>query len=199
MNPAVIRCAIAFLIGLAADVAQAQNLLANGNFDVDLSGWDLPQPNSVDWSTFDINGPPLGDASGSGSAHGFVSGPMGTRAVIVKQCVPIAEPGMYIFGATVFMFPVSPVGTGVGNYTVSYNDTVCSSVQIVGGFYMYSSGTWNNYTSGTALNVPAPGYAAMSISVSLSVETQDTLATVVGAWFDSVYLTRDTVFLDGFD
>src|SRR5215475_4218049 len=92
--------------------ASAQNLLSNGDFDNDLSGWLFPDSTPT-WSSFDIDGSP-----NSGSAHG-VNAQAGadTALVMLSQCVPITLAGAYVAHASGYAATGQSSGHLVGAYT----------------------------------------------------------------------------------
>ena len=76
-----ITCAALPTLALAQEV----ELLENGGFDTDLSGWFLPQPSTYtfSWQMDDVDGD-----QASGSAHWEAANSTGGRAI--QQCVNVA-------------------------------------------------------------------------------------------------------------
>jgi hypothetical protein len=195
------RFAPFFLAGAAASIAHAaiaQNLLANGDFDSDLSGWNAPEVTPT-WSSFDVD---ASTASGSAWFANTQAG-AGVRQVVIAQCIPITQTGAYIFGGAAYT-PTGQASTGylVGSYLVDVHHADCSGGwSAVGGFFMNSPDQWTRYaTTGgfyrplivDSLNPDA------SILVEFSVEKTDADGSF-GGYFDAIYLIRDTLFFDGFD
>jgi len=189
---------LAGFIASLADTACAQNLLANGDFDTDFSGWDTPEVMPA-WSSFDADGSPS-----SGSVW-FANTQAGTsvRQAVVSQCIPITETGAYIFGGAAYT-PANQASTGylVGGYLVDLHHADCSGgYSAMGGFFMTSLGQWTHYaTTGgfyQPLIVPSLNPEA-SILIQFAVEKNDAGGSF-GGYFDDAYLIRDTVFVDGFD
>jgi hypothetical protein len=83
----------AFALAASATPAGAQNLLSNGDFAArqQLSGWEFSDAMPT-WTAFDIDG-----LASSGSAY-FLndSADPGTQLVVLRQCIPITEAGVYI-------------------------------------------------------------------------------------------------------
>lgn len=189
------------LAAMAASIihpANAQNLLANGDFDTDFSGWDTPVVTPT-WSSFDA------DASATSGSVWFANtqADANVRQIVISQCVPIGEKGAYIFGGAAYT-PTGQVSTGylVGGYAVDAHHADCSGgYSAVGGFFMSSLGQWTRYaTTGgfyQPLVVPSLNPEA-SILIQFSVEKTEANGSF-GGHFDDATLIRDTVFIDGFD
>lgn len=189
---------LAAAVASIACTAHAQNLLANGNFDTDLSEWNMPDA-TPSWSSLDVDASPA-----SGSAY-FVNtqADANARQVVLLQCIAITEPGVYVFGAAAYT-PTGQAGTGylVGSYAVDLHHADCSGGwSAAGGFFMQSLGEWQRYaaTGGMypLLIVPSLNPEA-SILILFAVEKTEAGGSF-GGHFDAAYLIRDTIFDDGFD
>lgn len=104
--------AFVLLIAAAAPVAAQQNLLANGEFDVDLLGWSGASDEI--WSPMDVDG-----SGSSGSIEIRSDGDPGTGAY-VWQCVAVIGGGTYTFGASLYATGFDATGraeVGLGFYT----------------------------------------------------------------------------------
>jgi len=195
------RFARFFIAGAAASIAHAsvaQNLLANGDFDTDLSGWNTPEVTPT-WSSFDVDG-----AAASGSAY-FVNtqADAGVRQAVIAQCIVITQPGAYIFGGSAYT-PTGQASTGylVGGYLVDLHHSDCSGGwSATGGFFMQSLGAWTHYATTGGFYQPLIVYSLnpeASIFIEFSIEKTEAGGSF-GGYFDAAYLIRDTVFIDGFD
>lgn len=107
--------AIVLAIGITGSpTLRAQNLVSNGGFDTDLSGWTIDQ--SAQWSSLDAASSP---SSGSVVlAHSTIPNQ-------INQCLSVT-PGMYQ-GRVKAYFPAGQSTTGIGVFRVwSFTSTNCS-------------------------------------------------------------------------
>lgn len=195
------RIAHILLVGAFASTTHAvnaQNLLVNGDFDADFSGWDTPELTPT-WASLDADG-----LNTSGSVW-FANTQAGAsvRQVVISQCIPITQTGAYLFGGAAYT-PTAQASTGYlfGNYAVDAHHADCSGgYSAVGGLFMTSLGQWTHYaTTGgfyPPLIVPSLNPQA-SILIQFAVEKTEAGGSF-GGYFDDAYLIRDTVFMDGFD
>ncbi|MGA9335114.1 MAG: hypothetical protein WBV39_12615 [Rudaea sp.] len=187
---------VAFALVLALPtVSTAQNLLVNGDFATDLSGWQFPDATPT-WSSFDADG-----AIGSGSAHGTnAQAGADARVFVLRQCVPISQPGLYVFGASGYTPSGQVAGDLVANYFVTLNSDCSGDTTVnTGGFFLPGVDQWQAYTSGTLLNIPPQSpFPAMAIRISLGVDKSPAGGSFAG-YFDNVFLIRDPIFSDGFE
>lgn len=88
---------IALALALAGS-AWGQNLIENGGFDEDLTGWTLfaAGDSSATWNELDAEGSPT---SGSFRAEMVYAGPGNPNGVAASQCVPVESDQLYSFGA----------------------------------------------------------------------------------------------------
>ena len=194
----VSRFALAWIATFASTSAPSQNLLANGDFDTDLSGWSTPEVTPT-WSSFDVDG-----SAASGSAY-FVNtkADAGARQAVIAQCIAITQPGAYIFGGAAYT-PTGQASTGylVGGYLVDLHHGDCSGGwSATGGFFMQSLGAWTHYATTGGFYQPLIVYSLnpeASIFIEFSIEKTEAGGSF-GGYFDAAYLIRDTVFIDGFD
>jgi hypothetical protein len=189
-------CAAIALLALAfAPIcASAQNLLSNGDFDTDLSDWQFPDA-TPNWSSFDVDGSP-----DSGSAYALnMEATAGTQLVVLSQCVPITQAGLYIVRAYGYADTGQSNGDLVAGFKYDLNHTDCSGPYSgLGGNYIRPHGQWSSYSSGNAILISYPLPASMSIEVYLRVDKTDAGGSF-GGNFDGVSLIRDTIFIDGFE
>ncbi len=194
LNLKRIRQYIFAALVFAPCIASAQNLLANGNFDSDLSGWTFPdaQPS---WSGFDANG-----ALNSGSALGTnAAAAAGARVLVLRQCIAITRPGLYVLGVSAF----TPAGQVDGHLLFSYlaraNSPDCSGGSFnSGGLFLPSVGQWQRYTSGTVLQISGPLAPDTTVEVLLGIDKTPAGGSFRG-YFDDVSLALDPIFTNGFE
>ena len=194
-------CCLASLLagGLAAprDVA-AQNLVTNGQFASDLSGWQFPDATPT-WAAYDVAG-----SASSGSAY-FVNtqAASGVTLSVLEQCIPVTQTGAYVFGVSAFT-PTGQASAGalLGNYSVDLHHVDCSGgCSTLGGFEIPGLGAWAAYATTTSFNPPLLVQSLnpdASIAVELLVQKTPAGGSF-GGYFDAVYLIRDTLFMSGFE
>lgn len=175
--------------------ASGQNLLTNGQFDADLSGWTFPDATPI-WSAFDVNG-----AANSGSAFGTnAQAAAGARVLVLRQCVLVTQPGFYALAASAFT-PAGQVDGGlIFSYRARRNSPACSGgIFNAFGNYMPSVGQWQRYTSGTFLQIPAPLAPDTTVEVLLGIDKTPAGGSFSG-YFDDVTLVFDPpIFANGFE
>ncbi|MCR6702976.1 MAG: hypothetical protein NVV68_18325 [Dokdonella sp.] len=195
------RLACFVLSGLVASLvatACAQNLIANGDFDTDLSGWATPEGTPM-WSNFDVDG-----SSTSGSVwFANMQADANVRQVVISQCIPIVQTGTYVFGGAAYA-PTGQVSAGrlYGEYAIDVRHADCSGgYSSLGGLSMTSLGQWTYYaTTGglyRPLSVPVL-FPEASILIRFSVEKTDAGGSF-GGYFDGAYVIRDTLLSEDFD
>jgi hypothetical protein len=175
--------------------ALAQNLVVNGDFaSTLLPGWTFPDAQPM-WSAFDVNG-----ALNSGSAFGTNSAAAaGARVYVLRQCVSITQPGLYVLGVSAF----TPTGQVDGDLLFTAiaraNAPTCSgSFFNESGLFLPSIGQWQRYTSGTLLQIPAPLPADTTVEVLLGLDKTPAGGSFSG-YFDAVSLARDVIYGNGFE
>lgn len=197
MNRSIfLTCATCGLLVLAAALAScalAQNLLGNSDFATDLSGWQFPDA-TPSWSPFDVDGSP-----NSGSAHAVNSqANADTMLVVLSQCVPITQAGLYIVRASGYAATGQSSGHLVAGYTLDLHHIDCSGgFSAAGGDYITTAGQWGSYSTGAVLRIDAP-QPLMSINVRLRVDKTDAGGSF-GGYFDAVSQIRDTIFINSFE
>ena len=106
---AVVLFALFALSGMATTAHAQQELLANGNFDSDVSGWERPLGRtlgSVTWDMADVD-----DSVLSGSARVDIDPADQGNADRLFQCVDVTEGELYTMGAWVFRPSGSPLAS----------------------------------------------------------------------------------------
>lgn len=171
-------------------LAPAQNLLVNGDFDADLSGWSVdPLAPVPSWEDIDID-----DWAGSGAVRvtNTAAEPLG-RIFPLEQCVPLTEPGRYRVIAHGYIPSGQEGGKLVVNYGLALNATDCSmsnGVQAAGGAFITTIDGWGRYDIliGTLLQSPLPPNAMLK--VRLGIEKNAAGGSFHG-FFDAVVALRD--------
>lgn len=164
--------------------------VANGDFDLDLSGWDLSGSPVPFWSTLDHEGDP---ASGS-VALSNSDAQANVRVYPLRQCIALSGPGTYAVAADGLL----PAGHLSGRLVLSYSSRSISDCSggfnFSGGYFLQSNGNWMHGTANIILN-PGLNY----IEVSLGIEKDAAGGSLTGN-FDAVHLIdRDRIFSSGFE
>lgn len=179
----------------ATDLPAGANVLVNGTFDTDLSGWLNPWGYTAVWSSADADGDP-----GSGSAHlqDEFPGNNGTLVILV-QCLPVSG-GETVRVAGDLLLPVhaDPLGFGAGILVFAYSDTECSADPS----YELDASVWNQ--SPDWQHVEASGgvpAGARSLMVGLGVAKRGGVTETGHAYFDNLFvgLWEDGIFTSGFE
>lgn len=175
-------------------VANAQELVTNGTFDLNTDDWDPQNPTfgPFDYHPLDADGDP-----GSGSALFTNMYPDPAVALATTQCVPALPADRdFVFGGTLRIAD-GMVTTGHGSIQIWFwEDADCTVV--VGG----SAATPGVTTSATGWNrvratATAPGSA---VAARLTLwNSKDDAAGELGIHFDNVTLRPVSVFADGFE
>lgn len=175
--------------------AQAQNLVPNGAFDSDTSGWQLDGAGQLVWSPMDANGAP-----GSGAAQLTNTSPSSGFGTGFKRCIPMTSGTAWILSAKAMV----PSGVGQSLLNESrpayrfYSDTNCSTP--IGGPIDFGPGNvaqfdlWQNF--GPRLAVAPPQAQAIELRglISKLVASGTPMAL-----FDDYVAVSDTAFLNGFE
>jgi hypothetical protein len=178
----------------------SQNLVANGQFDLDIDGWSVvsPQISDLEWDDFDATS--CGPLSGSALATNFSIVASGSAAF--AYCVPGVVAGeTYSFGGRL-RFPTGQAQTGYGKILLLWAEqedclgnvlgTVGSDVNVLS----ETAGTWVR-TRNDAVVAPAGSQAAI-VRVFL---LKDSHTGALDMFFDSVYLVPEPgyLFADSFE
>jgi hypothetical protein len=149
----------------AGTTGGAQELIVNGDFDSDLSGWDVSVAPGTTWAPFDYAG------ASSGSA--LFTNDMTTAdaaTINLTQCVVLAKPGRYVVSANGYL----PAGQALGNLYVNsilHIPTItCQSLGDAHGFLLPATiGSWSQET--TSIEIDAiDALAGASIEVRMASE-----------------------------
>lgn len=191
--------ALSALLLAVARTTIAQNLLVNGDFDSDLSGWLIdPAITPIPiWNDVDID-----DLAGSGAARlGNTSSEASNRIYPLEQCIPLTQPGPYRIVAHGYIPPGQGSGKLVVSYWLSLDNPDCPQWQgahAVGGNYITMVGGWGRYEQAIPLAMPSPLPPDARIKISLGVE-KDAAGGDFFGYFDAVSVLGDWIFADGFD
>jgi hypothetical protein len=172
------------------------DLVANGDFDHDLSMWQAigPGPWQAQWSAQDVDANP---SSGSVLLSN-VSPVAGTTATVLRQCVPTPLRGTYAISGSGFTPPAQAnTGYWVIGWGVRYDSLNCTGGgQGFGG--LFAPGVIGSWVTTawpiTFYSVPTNG----TIEVVLQVYKTEAGGQFDG-YVDGVSLTYDTLLWDGFD
>jgi hypothetical protein len=178
---------VAVVIGLvlvAALPVPAQNLVTNGSFDTDTSGWTVSAPSGLlfVWTDLDALGTPT---SGSGLATTTVTG----QAVAISQCVPagIVAGTSYDFAAVV---RVSSWGVhGTSDVALNWFGGAACTGAATGGT-SYSTNSLDTWVQLGQDDVTAPaGTASAEVVLRL---TKDASGSTFQTYIDDVALVSRT-------
>ncbi len=187
-EPSAAKALIAML-ACASPTALAQNLLANGEFDHDVSGWINPEPPAATWLSMDVDG-----LATSGSARLINDdAEAGNRHAVLYQCFAIG-PGRYRLNVAGWAPPQSVDGRLVVNATLYVASTCTGGFVSGGGYFIPVSASWQR-TEMIVENMLTPaGY----VGVTLSIEKDPAGGSFVGQ-VDAVRFAEVSPFVDGFE
>ena len=173
----------------------AQQLIANGDFDSDLSGWSVsagPGTTST-WVPFDY----AGASSGSVLFTNDLT-TAGAATINLTQCVVLPKPGRYVVSANGYL----PAGQAPGNLYVNsilhIPTTACQGLGGAHGFLLPATiGSWSQES--TSIEIDAiDALAGASIEVRMGIQKTPADGSIQG-YIDAVRLIYDPVFVDGFE
>ncbi len=194
--------AAAVLLGelLLPPVAGAQNLVANGEFDVDVDGWTVISPSisDLDWHTADATG--CGDDSGSALATNFSIVASGSS--MFEYCVPDVAPGQLLSFGGRLRFPTGQVQTGYSYILLSWMEQDDCQGNGLGG--EVSDLIVQSATAGTWVRTRNDGVVAPAGTQSVALRLyllKDSATGSLDLRADSVYLVPAPgyLFADGFE
>ncbi|MBO9664339.1 hypothetical protein [Dokdonella sp.] len=191
-----VSCAILLAF---AGTATAQNLLVNGEFDSDLSGWliDAAASPAPVWEGFDVDDPARSGAVRVGNASPEAM----NRLYPLEQCIALTAPGPYRIVARGYIPPGQGAGKLVVSYWLSLDNPDCpqwQGSQSGGGNYITTIGGWGRYEQSITATMPSPIPPNARIKISLGVE-KDAAGGEFFGYFDAISVFGDAVFADGFD
>jgi hypothetical protein len=156
---------LALALGVAAATASAQNVVGNGEFDADLSGWTQGGLSVQTWQALDWHGNP-----GSGSVRVANDFTVANVATGSSQCIVLSTPGTYELRGAI-RFPSGQTETGSATVQVArYSNATCTNPPVLStnGQIVQSTttDTWVD-TFNTSVSIPA---GTQSVKVVLSVQ-----------------------------
>lgn len=157
------------LIGRVDPTLARQNLLTNGGFDTDLSGWEQGLPELVDlqWTSEDAEG-----QMGSGSLQATsIFGREGTTSIqMIRQCVPVSAGDDYYLTAAAFVLD-GQAGVSA-RYQLAWFFTSCADEQseFATSFTLDEVGQW---TFGEAEVTAPAGVAAVLLALRVIKSTSE--------------------------
>lgn len=183
---------VGILIASAAGV-ESQNLIANADFDSDVSGWNpLGASLTIEWSASDYNGDPS-----SGSLLGTnTAAPAANLAI--DQCVESISPGeSYRFAGWV-KAPSGQTSTGIvqmfwywrGSPSCGGTQTLAQSTS-----WVSDVDEWTYLSTNTEI---APE-GAVSVQVVLGIYKTSAVPGTFQAYYDGVDFRIVGIFSDGFE
>jgi hypothetical protein len=191
----VLRLGIFFAgLMIAGHPATAQQFVANGQFDTDVSGWTTDPAAALAWAAFDHNN---SVASGSAQVNNTAAA-ASVRIVALKQCYELTRSGRYYLSAKGFL----PAAQTSGRLVVSFiyhADTLCTGGSFSsGGIFLSAIGVWQSNASELATDVVlGPGTSA-SVEIALSIE-KDAAGGALTGYFDNVRFYSNEVFSGSFE
>lgn len=186
------RPAILLMLLVAGPVA-AQNLVVNGGFDHDLSGWLIDGSLTAPaWSPLDKDG-----RRGSGSLHlrhTPADGP--GRIFPLVQCIPLRKPGRYRISGHGHIPPDQGGGHLVVGFWLSFDNPGCprfQGVEKIGGHFLVSTGGWTRFDELIELALPRPVPRNAMLRISLGIDRRAGSPLFEG-YFDAISITPDLIF-----
>ena len=173
----------------------AQQLIVNGDFDSDLSGWNVSDAPRTAWAPFDYAGAPSGSALLTNDMPGADA-----ATTNLTQCVVLAKPGRYIVSANGYL----PAGQASGmlyvNAALYLPSTTCQSLGNTAlGFYLPATiGAWSSQGSTNVELDDIDVLAGASIEVRVGIQKTPAGGSIQG-YIDAVRVIYDPVFVDGFE
>jgi hypothetical protein len=190
------RSRMVLLVALLAvsSTGGAQELLVNGDFDSDLSGWNVSDAPGTAWAPFDYAG------ASSGSALFTNAMPtVDAASTNLTQCVVLAKPGRYLVSAKGYL----PAGQSSGmlyvNAALYLPSTTCQSLGStpLGFFLPATIGAWSSQERSIELD-DIDVLAGASVEVRVGIQKTSADGSIQG-YLDAVHVTYDSVFVDGFE
>jgi len=171
----------------------AQQLLANGDFDSDLSGWTVSDAPGTAWAAFDY----AGASSGSALFTNDMT-TAGGATINLTQCVVLAKAGRYVVSANGFL----PAGQAPGNLYVNpilhIPTTTCQGLGGAHGFLLPATiGSWSQESTSIEID-DIDALAGASLEVRMGIQKTPADGSIQG-YIDAVRVIYDPVFVDGFE
>ena len=177
------------LVFAMASADGAQNYLANGDFDADLSGWQLSGSPLPTWTMVDYVGYPLSGAAQVENDAATAS----ARTYPLMQCVT-PPPGHYTFTVRAFLPLAQTAGRLVMSYGAYHSANCTGGANALGGDFLQQVGVWQQKSMSFEV-VDLPGASAL---LMLGIEKDASGGSLVGQ-FDGIELISDVVFASDFE
>jgi len=188
----MIGCVLFVVIILCGSPALAQNLVSNGEFDINVAGW-TPYGIGFEWDPSDWSGDP---SSGSGLATNDADGYMHAA---IHSCVDGIVAGQRYDLGGMIAIPSGQSGGGSAGFGFYWLDgTGCSGTQTWGGStpYVVVSDTWIHLG---LWNLEAPS-GAQSVQVAIFNEKTSSGTNPFVSHHDGIYFgVFGGIFTDGFE
>lgn len=170
----------------------AQQLIANGDFDSGLSGWDVSVVGTT-WAPFDY----AGASSGSVLVTNDLA-TAGAATINLTQCVVLPKAGRYVVSANGYL----PAGQASGNLYVNrilhLPTTTCQGIGDGLGFLLPATiGAWSQVSTSIEID-DIDALAGASIEVRMGIQKTPAGGSIQG-YIDAVRVIYDPVFVDGFE
>jgi hypothetical protein len=191
----LIACSVLSCLAWGTTMAQPHDLIANGQFDQNISGWDLnefvPEPNAR-WVSEDALGDP---SSGSAELDNIGTGNNSTQLGLAL-CLPATAGLPYEAGAMARM--TAPTADGLPMITVTAHDTPnCTTSPPLHTSWL-TFGFVHEWTGSVQSFVAPPG--TIRLQVFVGVTKSAGVTETLSARFDNIYLLGDdTQFHDRFE
>jgi len=192
------RARMVLLMALLAtsSTGGAQQLIVNGDFDSDLSGWNVADAPGTTWAPFDYAG------ASSGSALFTNDMPTADAASTnLTQCVVLAKPGRYVVSANGYLLAGESSGMLYVNAALYLPSTTCQSLGSTPlGFYLPATiGAWSSSPESRSIELDdIDVLAGASIEVRVGIQKTSAGGSIQG-YVDAVHVIYDTVFVDSFE
>ncbi|HZX91371.1 MAG TPA: hypothetical protein VFE67_12050 [Rudaea sp.] len=188
-------CARLVLMALLAvsSTGGAQELILNGDFDSDLSGWTVSDAPGTTWVAFDYAGALSGSAQ---FANDMTTA--GGATINLTQCVVLAKAGRYVISANGFL----PAGQASGNLYVNpilhIPTTTCQGLGGGIGFLLPATiGSWSQEIRSIEID-DIDALAGASLEVRMGIQKTPADGSIQG-FMDAVRVIYDPVFAGGFE
>jgi len=188
-------CARMLLMALLAvsSTGGAQELIVNGDFDSDLSGWTVSDAPGTTWVAFDS----AGALSGSAQFTNDMT-TAGGATINITQCVVLAKAGRYVISANGFL----PAGQASGNLYVNpilhIPTTTCQGFGGGIGFLLPATiGSWSQESSSIEID-DIDALAGASLELRTGIQKTPAGGSIQG-YIDAVRVIYDPVFVGGFE
>lgn len=173
----------------------AQNVVVNGTFDSDFTGWtDLSGTNSAAaWSSFDAD-----DSGSSGSADLTNLLMNGGSSAILSQCFDVNPGDLLTFGLQVFQ-PSGQGGEGQAGFRSRFfPESGCMGSFLTGPSEYVASNVFDQWVPTTESAVVPGGFVSVKLYLAVIGSPG---GTEFGAFFDNVDMTVTTglIFADDFE